>query len=213
MKKSSQMSEGTAASEEARSKTPSRERGRRRVEALLSSAATVLGDKGYHHTTMTEIAAAAGSSIGSLYQFFPTKEAVVKEVLRLQIEDLDASLNALQTQAAGMSSQQLGETLCYALIKFRASHPSFEKLIDTPGADLVFAENVRKQIRERLTRILLAHQPQLDKKKAAVMAVLVQQLMKSAVQLNRELGPAARTAALQEIAGLLHMYLDSGTAT
>ena len=55
-----------------------RRRGRERVAALLAAAATVFAERGYEAATMTEVAARAGASIGSLYQFFPTKELLAE---------------------------------------------------------------------------------------------------------------------------------------
>ncbi len=55
---------------------PKRARGKQRVAALLQAAAAVFAEKGYEAATMTEIAARAGAPIGSLYQFFPVKEAL-----------------------------------------------------------------------------------------------------------------------------------------
>ena len=57
-------------------RTPQRKRGHERVASLLAAAAECFVDKGYDAATMTEIAARAGASIGSLYQFFPTKESL-----------------------------------------------------------------------------------------------------------------------------------------
>ena len=70
-----------------------RARGHLRVEALLESAAEVFASKGYDAATMTEIAAQADSAIGSLYQFFRTKEAVAAAVLGAQLEELRRRLD------------------------------------------------------------------------------------------------------------------------
>src|SRR5581483_5225404 len=69
-------------------RAPRRARGQLRVDALLASAATVFAHKGFDGATMTEIAAQADSSIGSLYQFFRTKEAVAEALLSMQMDEL-----------------------------------------------------------------------------------------------------------------------------
>lgn len=209
MRKSSQKSNPALTAEEGQARAPSRERGRLRVEALLGAAASVFEEKGFGASTMTAIAAAAGSSIGSLYQFFPTKEALAQELLRVQTDDLSADLAALESRAKDMTTQALGDALSTALVTFRAAHPSFAKLIETPGVPAELADGVRKHMRLQLVSILQAHFPQLPDKKVATMAAVVQQLMKSAVQLHGELGPTARAAALQEIGALMRLYLQS----
>src|ERR1700735_2478069 len=59
-------------------KEPKRERGKQRVAALMEAGAELFAEKGYEATTMTEIASRAGAAIGSLYQFFPSKEALAE---------------------------------------------------------------------------------------------------------------------------------------
>ncbi|WP_245407906.1 TetR/AcrR family transcriptional regulator [Rhizobium sp. TH135] len=61
-------------------KTPQQERSIQRLEAILEAAVSLFLEKGIAETTMSEIAQRAGISIGSLYQFFPQKVAVIKAV-------------------------------------------------------------------------------------------------------------------------------------
>ncbi|WP_054569520.1 TetR/AcrR family transcriptional regulator [Frankia sp. R43] len=58
-------------------KRPAQERSRRTVEAILEAAAQLLATKGYRATTTNHVAERAGVSIGSLYQYFPNKDALV----------------------------------------------------------------------------------------------------------------------------------------
>src|SRR5205085_10875029 len=48
-----------------------------RAELILDVAEEVLAEKGYHDTSMDEIAARAGVAKGTLYQHFPSKENLV----------------------------------------------------------------------------------------------------------------------------------------
>ncbi len=59
-------------------KKPQQERSIQRLEAILEAAIELFLQKGVAETTMSEIAQRAGISIGSLYQFFPQKAAVIK---------------------------------------------------------------------------------------------------------------------------------------
>jgi AcrR family transcriptional regulator len=59
-------------------RAPQQERGQRRVTALLDAAEFVIAEHGYEAATMSEIADKAEASIGSLYQFFPSKQAVAQ---------------------------------------------------------------------------------------------------------------------------------------
>lgn len=59
-------------------KKPQQERSIQRLEAILEAAVELFLEKGIAETTMSEVAQKAGISIGSLYQFFPQKAAVIK---------------------------------------------------------------------------------------------------------------------------------------
>jgi AcrR family transcriptional regulator len=56
------------------------ERGARRVDEIVAAAAALFGQRGFDGTSMNAIAKASGLSIGSLYQYFPSREAIVDAV-------------------------------------------------------------------------------------------------------------------------------------
>ena len=62
-------------------KSPSQKRSQLTVAALREATARILVKEGYEAASTNKIAAAAGVSIGSLYQYFPSKEALVAAVI------------------------------------------------------------------------------------------------------------------------------------
>lgn len=62
-------------------KRPQQERSIQRVDAILSAAAALIAEKGVSATKMTELAAVAAIPIGSVYQYFPDKGAIVRALL------------------------------------------------------------------------------------------------------------------------------------
>ncbi len=68
-------------------KKPSQERSRELVEWIIEAAARVVQRDGYEGLTTNHIAEEAGVSIGSVYQYFATKDAVVAELTRRHVED------------------------------------------------------------------------------------------------------------------------------
>ena len=66
---------------------PTQARSQRRLEAIVIAAAEAFAAHGFADTTMEGIAARAGTSIGSLYQFFPNKTAVFREVAGRCMQD------------------------------------------------------------------------------------------------------------------------------
>jgi AcrR family transcriptional regulator len=70
---------------------PRQERARDTVEAIVEAAAQVFERHGYAAGTTNRIAERAGVSIGSLYQYFPNKDALVVELSRRHIAQLEAA--------------------------------------------------------------------------------------------------------------------------
>lgn len=65
-----------------RRRTPRQRRSQERVARIVRAAGELLEECGYSQLTTNAIAARAQTSIGSLYQFFPNKEAVVAELVK-----------------------------------------------------------------------------------------------------------------------------------
>lgn len=73
---------------------PSQARSRRRVAAMLEAAATQLAERGVDRLSLAQVAEDAGVSIGSLYQFFPSREALLARILAGFNEGLDQAIPA-----------------------------------------------------------------------------------------------------------------------
>jgi len=187
---------------------PQRQRGHARVDALLKSAAEVFLDKGYDAATMTDIAASAGASIGSLYQFFPTKPALALALLQSYTEALYAQMDTLARRSADVGVDELATQLIGALVNFRRRYPSFTTLVDSVSlAPAIEGLNIRRQMRHHLRALLTQRAPNLDEGRLEAAVVAVLQLMKAAVAIQAETGLRGRTAALGELRHMLRLYL------
>src|SRR5579859_8145808 len=67
---------------------PTQERSRQVVAALLEATAQVIAERGLAQTTTNHIAARAGVSVGSLYQYFANKEELLAALFDKLVEDL-----------------------------------------------------------------------------------------------------------------------------
>jgi len=75
-------------------KKPAQRRSQETVAALLTAAARILEQEGYAGASVNRIAAVAGVSVGSLYQYFPTKEALVAAVAEAHVAESLATFQA-----------------------------------------------------------------------------------------------------------------------
>jgi len=83
-------------------KTASQERSRATVDALVEATARILVREGFDKASTNRIAEAAGVSIGSLYQYFPTKEALVAAVIDRHNKNLMQVARGALAEAASL---------------------------------------------------------------------------------------------------------------
>src|SRR6476646_1367326 len=89
-------------------KKPQQERSIAMVATLLEAATRVFVKEGYARATTNRIATAAGVSVGSLYQYFPSKDALAVELLRRYRERLIAVIGG---RLQGVRRETFAETI------------------------------------------------------------------------------------------------------
>lgn len=78
-------------------KRPHQQRSAATVDAILEAAARILERRGLDALTTNAVAALAGVSIGSLYQYFPGKAAILAELIRRERLILLAGIDRLSS--------------------------------------------------------------------------------------------------------------------
>jgi AcrR family transcriptional regulator len=189
-------------------RAPKRARGKERVAKLLDAAIEVFAEKGYEAATMTEIAARAGAPIGSLYQFFPAKEALADTLVQNYVSLVSADLRALEARA----SETDVETLVEDLFRIMRAHPR-ERAAALPIAEARMDEQTRRltfryHLRKRIAAILRARSAVLSAETARDMAIVVLQLIKAANMLADEEGLTSRAVRQREIQELAVMFVE-----
>lgn len=75
-------------------KVPAQERSRATYRSMLDAAARLLEKDGYAALTTNHVAEAAGVAIGSLYEYFPSKEVIVAELVRRTMAEVAQEIAA-----------------------------------------------------------------------------------------------------------------------
>ncbi|WP_421999242.1 TetR/AcrR family transcriptional regulator [Reyranella sp.] len=114
-------------------KSASQQRSRATVETLLDATARVLVRDGYDRASTNRIAARAGVSVGSLYQYFPNKEALVAALVARHNREM---LELVRAALAEVASRDLGTAMRELTRATLDAH-----LVDSP-LHRVFAEQV-----------------------------------------------------------------------
>lgn len=175
----------------------------------MASAAALFVEKGFEAATMTEIAARAGASIGTLYLFFPTKEALAQSILEEHAENLSAQLDVLRERTVGLPLATITDALFSALGGFLAKHPVYAALLDLPG-DEGWRRSVRVRRRGQLAALFAQAKPALSAGQAERLAVIVPQLMRIPFTLNGE--DKLRDGVLEELRLMLNRHLQATAA-
>ena len=95
---------------------PQQERSRLTVEAILEAAAQVLERDGYDALTTTRVADRAGVSVGTLYQYFPDKAAVVAGLVEDRLGAEVRALRAAFADAQGLPLPGAADRLVDAFV-------------------------------------------------------------------------------------------------
>jgi len=80
-------------------KVPEQERSRATVDIIVEAAAHILVKDGYDAFTTNRVAEKAGVSIGSLYQYFPNKEALLSELMRRHVALIERGVEEMAVLA------------------------------------------------------------------------------------------------------------------
>ena len=117
-------------------KEPRQARSRATIDAILDAAAHILGDRGWTGLTTNTVAEIAGVSIGSLYQYFPNKLALIEAVRRRHFDEVLAVLRAAAD--ARMTRRKRVEALVDGMIAVHSRYPAAHRVLleESPrGAD------------------------------------------------------------------------------
>ena len=94
---------------------------------MLDAAARILGDRGWTGLTTNAVAETAGVSIGSLYQYFPNKLALIEAVRRRHFDEVLAVLRAAADDR--MTRRQRVEALVDGMIAVHSRYPAAHRVL------------------------------------------------------------------------------------
>ncbi len=110
-------------------KRPRQARSRATVDAVLEATARVLVRRGFDGLTTNLVADAAGVSIGSLYQYFPNKEALVGALIEKHVEDMTSLCLSELTRVAQLAMPQAIRCVIELMIRAHAVEPELHRVL------------------------------------------------------------------------------------
>lgn len=188
-------------------RAPQQERGERRLAQLLEAAATVLAESGYDAATMTEIADRAGASIGTLYQYFPNKEAVVLALRTQYREEMEERWRNIDVDTAGISVEQIAHRLVDIMVGFVEERPAYFQIVD---ATVKFkrSQEARNRLRQRIAKVFRNQRPDLSQELAIRMANVSLVIIKGLIKVYADANAKERGELVKEFKAALAAYLE-----
>lgn len=110
-------------------KSASQSRSRLTVNALLEAAARILIKEGFDKASTNRIAEVAGVSVGSLYQYFPSKEALVAAVIDRHKQQLMKIAHEALADVAALPVEQAVRKLVAVAIRAHQVDPKLHRVL------------------------------------------------------------------------------------
>jgi AcrR family transcriptional regulator len=112
-----------------RCRKPKQRRACQTVDAVLDAVVRVLKRDGFRSVTTNRIAEVAGVSIGSVYQYFPDKQAIFVALHKRHIEHIDRMVETTLIEHAASSLHDLMTAMIEAMIDAHAADPQLYELL------------------------------------------------------------------------------------
>ncbi|ADI10126.1 TetR family transcriptional regulator [Streptomyces bingchenggensis BCW-1] len=204
---------GTKAGQPAGEAKPRRRqaRGERRIQQLLDAAANVFCRTGYASASTNAIAREAGVSPGTLYQFFPNKEAIAVELGERLTHQMREAHGVLFTpEYASLPLGEMLDAVVDPMVEFNCQNPVFLTLIhsgDAPGIMTEDHDALHVALQARLEELIGLIQPELSAERRTRTATMVFSLFKAGLELVLSHEGEEQAAYIEELKASLHGYL------
>lgn len=110
-------------------KQPVQARSRLTVKAIVEATAQVLVASGYERATTDAIAARAGVSIGTLYQYFPNKESLVAALIKDHVDEIMRTVAASLAETADAPVESALQGIIHAGVEAHRVDPALHKVL------------------------------------------------------------------------------------
>jgi AcrR family transcriptional regulator len=125
-------------------KSPVQARSAASVDAILEATLQVLLEVGKERLTTTRVARRAGVSVGTLYQYFPNKSALLKGALKRHMDQVTEAVELVCRQQRGRSLQQMATGLVTTFLEAKMRDAKTSVALYTISSDVDGAKIVRE---------------------------------------------------------------------
>ncbi|MFH9611251.1 TetR family transcriptional regulator [Streptomyces sp. NPDC017448] len=186
-------------------------RGEARIAQLLRAAASVFCANGYTASSTNAIAREAGVSPGTLYQFFPNKEAIAVELGDRLLDRWRETYGAAFEQSrVEQPLDRMLDAVLDPLIAFNCENPAFSVLMhgsEIPGRITEEHDTLHATMLTRVESVLAAHLPDAPAAQVHRTADMIFMIFKAGLDLIMAHEGEERAAYIRELKAALFRYL------
>jgi len=195
---------------QARRQARRQQRGMLRVEEILQAAGVLFAERGYDKVTTNMIAARAGVSPGSLYQFFPNREAIAQAFAANATEHLHRVYDTLlSSEVLALPLQSFLSIFIDRIVAFNRDYPGFLALqlgsTLSPSLALVLAE-FQQGLQTRLDALLAAYWPHSTREQRQLPLLVSYRLFLALLPLALQGAEEEQRAIVRELKAVLYRY-------
>jgi len=192
---------------------PRQQRGRDRVDAILDAAAAMIAVNGLTSVTMHRIAQVSGTTIGSMYHFFPDVSAVVEalgERIEQDIQSLLLAVDAAGIDWAALTTGDAVDAFLDPIIEYGDSHPElFEVLRVRVKPNAPGLARIDALMLELTSQIVVARLPKLTRSDQLARSAAVLGVIGGISKRSDEVPSPPRKTMVREMKRVIVAYLDA----
>lgn len=192
-------------------RTPRQRRSQQRVRNIIASTGELLDEVGYSKLTTNAIAQRAETSIGSLYQFFPNKDAVVSQLVQGYRKELHEFLDSsISIGMARSSLHELVSVVVDGIEELRQRSPGFGSMLWLRRHDIASEETtiqLDKDIMEPLNQLLANAYPEVSEERRQLCMQVATESTKALLSKVATADSHRQAAMREELKRMLGLYL------
>jgi AcrR family transcriptional regulator len=136
-------------------KSPVQARSAASVDAILKATLQVLIKVGKERLTTTRVAARAGVSVGTLYQYFPNKSALLRAALQHHIDEIAGATESACREHTGASLEAMATALTTSFLAAKMRDPKASVALYAVSSD-VDGARIAREAGEKTVRAIAA---------------------------------------------------------
>jgi AcrR family transcriptional regulator len=196
-------------------KKPRQQRSQETVDCILDATARVLCTTGYDRASTNRIALAAGVSVGSLYQYFPSKEALVAALVERHTTEMTSLLKEKLAEVASVPLDAAVHTIIQSMFDAHAVDPKLHKVLieQVPRiGKLEQVVGVEREVEALVTLLLESRRKELRRANLGAVAFVLCRVVEAVTHaaVLAELDEPRRSEVAAELTDMVLRYLPAG---